>query len=75
MVLPDVDARSIASILSVCSAGIAVTAPHDDLEVIIDGLSTLLTRGVDAEVTDTTAGKRAFYDWATGSLSSPELTE
>jgi len=46
MVRADVDSRQISSILSVCSAGLALTAPHDDLGLIIDGLSTLLSRGV-----------------------------
>lgn len=65
MVRADVDSRQISSILSVCSAGLALTAPHDDLGLIIDGLSTLLSRGVDADVDDTTPGKTVFYDWAT----------
>ena len=65
MVRPDVDARVISSVLSACSAGMALTAPHNDLDLIIDGLSTLISRGVDADVDDTTAGKAVFYDWAT----------
>ena len=69
MVRPDVDARAVSSVLSACSAGLALTAPHEDLGVVIDGLATLLARGVDADVVDTTAGKAAFYDWAT-SLAS-----
>ena len=65
MVRPDVDARQVSSILSATSAGLALTAPHDDLGLIIDGLSTLLSRGVDAAVDDTTPGKAVFFDWAT----------
>jgi AcrR family transcriptional regulator len=65
MVRADVDARQVSSILSACSAGLALTAPHDDLGLIIDGLSTLLSRGVDADVVDTSAGKAVFFDWAT----------
>lgn len=65
MVRADVDARQVSSILSACSAGLALTAPHDDLGLIIDGLSTLLSRGVDADVVDTSAGKAEFFDWAT----------
>ena len=65
MVRTDLDARTVSSVLSACSAGLALTAPHDDLGLVIDGLVTLLARGVDAEVDDTTAGKRVFYDWAT----------
>lgn len=65
MVRSDVDARMVSSVLSACSAGLALTAPHDDLDLIIDGLSTLLSRGVDADVNDTTPGKAVFFDWAT----------
>ena len=70
MVRPDVDARMVSSVLSACSAGLALTAPHDDLSLIIDGLATLLARGVDAHVDDTAPGKAVFYDWAT-KLASP----
>ncbi len=65
MVRSDVDARIVSSVLSACSAGMALTAPHDDLDLIIDGLSTLISRGVDADVDDTTPGKAVFFDWAT----------
>lgn len=65
MVRADVDARQVSSVLSICSAGIALTAPHDDLGLIVDGISTLLSRGVDADVDDTSAGKAVFFDWAT----------
>jgi len=70
MVRDDVDARTVSSVLSACSAGLALTAPHDDLDAIIDGLSTLIARGVDADVTDTSAGKAVFFEWAT-SLTLP----
>lgn len=70
MVRDDVDARTISSVLSACSAGLALTAPHDDLDAIIAGLATLISRGVDADVTDTSAGKAVFFEWAT-SLTLP----
>lgn len=65
MVRADVDALTVSSVLSACSAGLALTAPHDDLGLIIDGLATLISRGVDADVDDTSAGKAVFYEWAT----------
>lgn len=74
MVRADVDAHMVASVLSACSAGLALTAPHDELDLIIDGLSTMLARAVDADVTDTTPGKAVFYDWATR-LSMPSRDE
>lgn len=64
MVRSDVDARIVSSVLSACSAGMALTAPHHDLDLIIDGLSTLIARGVDADVDDTAPGKAVFFDWA-----------
>ena len=70
MVRDDVDARTVSSVLSACSAGLALTAPHDDLDAIIAGLATLIARGVDADVTDTSAGKAVFFEWAT-SLTLP----
>jgi len=73
MVRRDVDASMVSSVLSVCSAGLALTAPHDDLDMIIRGISDLLARGVDATVDDTTPGKRVFYDWAT-SLTVPSTS-
>lgn len=71
MVRDDVDSRMISSVLSICSAGLALTAPHDDLDTIIAGLATLLARGVDADVDDTSPGKAVFYEWAT-SLTLPQ---
>ncbi len=65
MVRRDIDATMVSSVLSVCSAGLAITAPHDDLDTIIRGISDLLARGADAQVDDTQPGKLVFYDWAT----------
>jgi len=65
MVRPDVDVRVVSSVLKACSAGLALTAPHDDLGLIIDGLAMLLSRGVDNDVDDTSPGKAVFYNWAT----------
>jgi AcrR family transcriptional regulator len=61
----DVDARAVSQVLSTFSAGLALTAPHDDLDFVIRGVSDLLARAVDADVTDTSAGKAAFFDYAT----------
>ncbi len=65
MVRADVDAPMVSSVLSTCSAGLALTAPHDNLDLSIDGLSMLISRGVDADVDDTSPGKAVFFDWAT----------
>lgn len=76
MVRRDIDASMISSVLSVCSAGLALTAPHDDLDLVIRGISDLLARSVDADVADTEAGKRVFYEWATSlTISSPSNSD
>ena len=73
MVRPDNDARMVSSVLSVCSAGLAITAPHDDLDTTIRAIADLLHRSVDADVADTSPGKSVFYEWAT-SLTLPKST-
>jgi hypothetical protein len=51
--------------LTIFSAGLALTAPHDDLDRIVRGVTDLLAQVVDEEgVVDTTPGKTAFFDWA-----------
>ncbi len=70
MVRPEVDARAVSHVISTYSAGIAITAPHDDLDVVIRGFCDLLSRSVDAAVSDTGPGKVVYYDWAS-SLTLP----
>jgi hypothetical protein len=50
--------------LTIYSAGLALTAPHEDLDRAVRGVTELLSRVVDVDVNDTTPGKTAFYDWA-----------
>lgn len=71
MVRPEVDARAVSHVISTYSAGIAITAPHDDLDVVIRGFCDLLSRSVDAAVSDTGPGKAVYYDWAS-SLTLPK---
>jgi AcrR family transcriptional regulator len=59
----DIDARTISHMLTIYSAGLALTAPHDDLDRAVSGVTEILSRVVDVEVADTTPGKVAFYDW------------
>lgn len=70
MVRRDIDAAMISGVISSFTAGLALTAPHDDLDPFVRGLSELLARGVDEDVTDTEPGKQIFYNWAT-SLTQP----
>jgi AcrR family transcriptional regulator len=60
----DVDAGTVSRMLTIFSAGLALTSPHDDLDRIVRGITDLLAQVVDVEVEDTTPGKTAFYEWA-----------
>jgi AcrR family transcriptional regulator len=60
----DVDAGTISQMLTTFSAGLALTAPHADLDRIVRGVSDVLVQLVDTDVADTTPGKAAFYEWA-----------
>jgi AcrR family transcriptional regulator len=60
----DVDAGTVSRMLTIFSAGLALTSPHEDLDRIVRGITDLLAQVVDVEVEDTTPGKTAFYEWA-----------
>jgi hypothetical protein len=65
MVRRDVDAGTVSRMLTVFSAGLALTAPHEDLDRIVRGVTDLLAQVVDVEgVIDTGPGKSAFFEWA-----------
>jgi AcrR family transcriptional regulator len=65
MVRRDVDAGTVSRMLTIFSAGLALTAPHEDLDRIVRGVTDLLAQVVDEEgVTDTSPGKAAFFEWA-----------
>ena len=65
MVRRDVDAGTVSHMLTIFSAGLALTAPHDDLDRIVRGVMDLIAQVVDEEgITDTTPGKAAFFEWA-----------
>jgi len=66
MVRHDIDSRSISALITAVSAGAALTAPHEELDHLVDGLATVLERSADADVVDTSAGKAAFIEYATG---------
>jgi AcrR family transcriptional regulator len=65
MVRRDVDAGTVSHMLAIFSAGLAITAPHDDLDRIVRGVTDLLAQVVDEQnIVDTTPGKAAFFEWA-----------
>ena len=62
MIRPDVDISALGAILSAFMFGSALTASSDVIDTTIAGLVMLLERAVDADVTDTEAGKQALYE-------------
>ena len=66
VVREDVDSAAISAVISSVSAGAALQAPNGELDDIIEGLGTLLERGVDTDRTDTSAAKAAFFEYAAG---------
>ena len=65
MVRRDIDAATVSHMLTIFSAGLALTAPHEDLDRIVCGVMDLIAQVVDEEgIVDTTPGKAAFFDWA-----------
>jgi AcrR family transcriptional regulator len=66
MVRRDVDAGTVSNMLTIFSAGLALTAPHEDLDRVVRGVTDLLAQVVDEPgIDDTTPGKTAFFEWAT----------
>lgn len=65
----DVDPRTVSAMITTFSAGLAITAPNDDFDLVVKGIEYVLAELVDAAVTDTTPGKIAFSEYAS-TLSS-----
>lgn len=60
MVRSDLGPETLAANLAVWNVGLARTAPHEDLDALILGMGEMVARAADADVTDTTPGKRCF---------------
>ncbi|HEU0205630.1 MAG TPA: hypothetical protein VFQ74_02925 [Pseudolysinimonas sp.] len=71
MVRHDIDSSSLSALITAVSAGAALTAPHEELDPLINGLVTVLERAADTDAIDTSAGKAAFVDYAAG-LTEPD---
>jgi len=65
MVRHDIDSNSLSALITAVAAGAALTAPHEELDQLIDGLATVLERAADTDATDTARGKNAFVEYAT----------
>lgn len=67
MVRPEVDPERLSALLGAVSAGTALTSPLGArADLVNEGLQDLLVRAVDADVVDTTPGKRVFIEYAAG---------
>ncbi len=66
MVRDDVDSESLSALITAVSAGAALTAPHEQLDHLVAGLATVLERSADTDAVDTSPGKTAFIEYATG---------
>jgi hypothetical protein len=53
-------------VISAVSAGMALLAPNQSLNEVVDGLAQLLERAVDTDDLDTARGKAAFIEFAMG---------
>ena len=65
MVRHDIDSPSLSAVITAVSAGAALTAPHEELDHLINGLGVLLERSADTDAVDTTRGKTTFVEYAT----------
>jgi hypothetical protein len=65
MVRHDIDSPGLSAVITAISAGAALTAPHEELDHLIDGLTLLLERSADTDAVDTTPGKTTFVEYAT----------
>lgn len=72
MIRADVDPARLARLLAVWSIGIAASAPHDDIDDLVIGIGHLVERAIDADVTDSSPGKRAFTELARALIDQAE---
>ena len=66
MVRRDIDSASLSALITAVAAGAALTAPHEELDNLIDGFATVLERAADTDAVDTGPGKAAFVNYAAG---------
>jgi len=66
MVRHDIDSASLSALLASVVAGASLTAPHEELDRIVNGLTVMLERSVDTDARETSRGKHAFMRYASG---------
>ncbi len=73
MVRHDIDSASLAAVIASVMTGVALTAPHEELDRVIQGLAVMLERSADTDAADTTPGKLVFMNFASDLVSEQEL--
>lgn len=63
MVRRDADPERLSALLAAVSAGVALTSPRSEVDLVTEGLVDLLAAAVDADVENTEPGKAAFIDY------------
>ncbi|WBU38161.1 TetR/AcrR family transcriptional regulator [Homoserinibacter sp. YIM 151385] len=66
----NVDARTVSAMMTTVSAGLAITSPTEDFDLVAKGIEYVLSQLVDAEVEDTQPGKIVFFEYATALASN-----
>ena len=64
MVRSDCDPGLVSDALTVLVGGLALTAPHERLDVLVESFMGMFGRAYDAEVEDTSPGKQIYFAWA-----------
>jgi KaiC/GvpD/RAD55 family RecA-like ATPase len=78
MVKKEADPALAAKVLSVISGGLAITSPHEELDVVVGAMMQIIKDQFDADVTDTQAGKEVYHEWASRldrATTTPELIQ
>ncbi|MBW4033636.1 MAG: TetR/AcrR family transcriptional regulator [Acidobacteria bacterium] len=73
MVRHDIDSASLASVIASVMAGVSLTAPHEELDRVIQGLAVMLERSADTDAADTAPGKLVFMNFTSSMADEPEL--
>jgi AcrR family transcriptional regulator len=75
MVRPGTDAGLLSGMLSTFSAGLALTSPREDYDLVVKAIELVLVTMFDASPRDTSAGKNAFRTYVTTapSMADPDF--
>lgn len=72
MIRPGTDAGLLSGMLSTFSAGLTITSPREDYDLVVKAIELVLVTMFDAAPRETSAGKNAFRTWVT---TAPTLSD